>query len=168
MYTPLELEKIEFEKSIGGYKKHSVDEVFAVLRTEYETLYKENIAYKDKITMLEDLVSKYKAMEDAMNNALLMARTAGDEAIKNSRERAADIIKEAEFQVAVMKKDAEDSLKEVCHKRDGLTRELSVFAAKNISILQSQIELLKQLRHESGKAVDFNMGAGSDSADNEE
>lgn len=161
MYTPLELEKIEFERSLGGYKKQSVDEAFAVIRTEYETLYKENIAFKDKISMLEDLVGKYKSMEEAMNNALLMARAAGDEAIKNAQEKAADIIKEAEFKAAVMKKDAEEQLKEVLNKRDEIARNLSVFAAKNISILQSQIELLKQLKAESNLSDDFNMGAQS-------
>lgn len=156
MYTPLELEKIEFEKSLGGYKKASVDEVFGVLKHEYELLYKENIAYKDKVAMLEDLVSKYKAMEEAMNNALLMARAAGDEAIKNAHEKAADIVKDAEFSVSVMKRDAQDQLKEVYKKKSELEGNLTVFAAKNISILQSQIELLKQLQTEDA-TEDYSM-----------
>lgn len=158
MYTPLELEKIEFEKSLGGYKKASVDEFFGVLRTEYEALYKENIVYKDKITMLEDLVSKYKAMEDAMNNALLMARTAGDEAIKNAHEKAADIIKEAEMRAEAIQKDAESRLNEIIRKKHQLESEITVFAAKNISMHEAQIELLKQMKTDANSKDSQNKG----------
>ena len=68
MMTPLELEKLEFDKTMNGYKRASVDDCFNLIKTDYETIYKENIALKDKIGVLEELIAKYKAMEDTLQS----------------------------------------------------------------------------------------------------
>ena len=143
MYTPLELEKIEFGNAfMGGYKREDVEEVFNELTADYETLYKENIALKDKLSMLQSLVDKYKTMEDALQNALLLAQTSSDAAIRAAQDKAQNIIKEAEGRAAYLMKEAEESVKLQHQKELDMKRNISVFATRNISQLRTQIEIL--------------------------
>ena len=44
MLLPLDLDKIEFDRKMGGYSKESVDEQFEILRREYINIYNENLA----------------------------------------------------------------------------------------------------------------------------
>jgi len=143
MFTPLELEKLEFGSAfMGGYKREDVEEVFNELTADYETLYKENIANKDKLQMLQGLVDKYKTMEDALQNALLLAQTSSDAAIRAAQEKAQNIIKEAEDKAAYIVKEAEASAQSFAQRELDLKRNISVFAARNISQLRTQIEIL--------------------------
>ncbi len=143
MFTPLELEKIEFGGAfMGGYKREDVEEVFNELTSDYETLYKENIANKDKLQMLQGLVDKYKTMEDALQNALLLAQTSSDAAIRAAQEKAQNIIKEAEDKAAYIVKEAEASVQALVQRELDLKRNISVMATRNISQLRSQIEIL--------------------------
>ncbi|MBR5218502.1 MAG: DivIVA domain-containing protein [Clostridia bacterium] len=149
MYTPLELERMEFETKMGGYRKGNVDEVFSLLRKDYETLYKENISLKDKVSMLEELVSKYKSMEDSMNNALVLAQTTGETVIRSANEKAENIIKQAQMKAAEMEKEAEKEIRDLIAKAEDMKKSISVFAAKNISLLNAQTEILKSMADEA-------------------
>ncbi len=143
MFTPLELEKIEFGGAfMGGYKKRDVEDVFNELSADYETLYKENISNKDKLQMLQGLVDKYKAMEDSLQNALLLAQTSSDAAIRAAQTKAENIIKEAEEKAAYIIREAEENVKAAVQRELDLKRNINVMATRNISQLRSQIEIL--------------------------
>ncbi len=143
MFTPLELEKIEFGNAfMGGYKKDDVEEVFNELTADYETLYKENIALKDKLQVLESLVDKYKNMEDALQNALLLAQTSSDSAIRAAQDKAENILKEAQDKASYILREAEENAKAFQQRELDLKQNISVFAARNISLLRTQIEIL--------------------------
>lgn len=145
MMTPLELEKLEFDKSMGGYKRASVDDNMLVIRNDYEAIYRENIAHKDKIAVLEGLVAKYKAMEDSMNSAIVLAQQTGENAIVAAREKADSIIKNAEERAEIIKNEAQAEKERIAFETREARKELTVFAAQNISLLSSQIEILKKI-----------------------
>lgn len=155
MFTPLELEKIEFGSAVmGGYKRQDVEDVFNELTADYETLYKENIALKDKIQMLDSLVDKYKNMEDALQNALLLAQTSSDAAIRAAQEKAQNIVKEAEDRANYIKREAEESVQSLVQRELDLKRNISVIATRNISQLRTQIEILNgMVVQEAGDTV---------------
>ena len=54
MYTPIELENLEFKSAPLGYNKNEVDDFVETISEDYEKLYKENIALKDKNNLLAD------------------------------------------------------------------------------------------------------------------
>ena len=154
MYTPLELEKIEFGNAfMGGYKKDDVEEVFHELCNDYETLYKENIANRDKIAMLESVVEKYKAMEDSLQNALLLAQTSSDAAVRAAQEKAQNITKEAEMKAQYIAKEAEENVQSMQQKQHDIERCINVFAARQISQLRAQIEILNGMISEHASEV---------------
>ena len=149
MMTPLEMEKLEFENKMGGYKRDSVDSVFTVVKADYEKIYKENIELRDKISVLEELVSKYKTMEDTMQNAIILAQQSADSAMAAAREKADAIMKEAEAKAIAYESEQiarRESLKAAILN---LEKDVTAFAAKNISMLQSQIEILNKMKQDS-------------------
>ena len=148
MITPLELEKIEFDKRVGGYKRSNVDDWFNVIKGDYEALYKENIALKDKISVLEELISKYKAMEDTMQSSILLAQQTGENAIAAARQEADIILERARQQADAARDDANQEKQRLVEQSENIRRELTAFAAKNISLLKSQIEILNQVNND--------------------
>lgn len=145
MITPLELEKNEFKKTLGGYSRKSVDAFFARVNEDYEKLYKENIELKDRIALLNEGISQYKAMEDVLKNSMIAAQNAAEEIKRNAQEKAENIVQEAEF---LAQKNREFSNQEVIDKKNEMEKvrqEMAVYKSKLESILKSQLELLKEM-----------------------
>lgn len=149
MMTPLEMEKLEFETKLGGYKKDSVDGIFQVVRSDYEKIYKENIELRDKISVLEELVSKYKNMEDTMQNAIILAQQSADSAMAAAREKADAIMKEAEAKAIAYESEQVAKRESLKASIQNLEKDLTVFVSKNISQLQAQIDILNKMKHDS-------------------
>lgn len=149
MITPLEMEKLEFETKLGGYKKDSVDGVFQVIKSDYEKIYKENIELRDKISVLEGLVSKYKDMEDTMQSAIILAQQSADNAMAAAREKADAIMKEAEAKAIAYESEQVARRESIKASITSLEKDLTVFVSKNISLLQSQIDILNKMKNDT-------------------
>lgn len=144
MLTPLELEKNEFKKGIG-YSKRSVNDFYEKLRADYESIYKENIELKDKISLLNDAISQYKSMEEVLKTAMINAQTSAEEIKKNAQEKAETILQEAEF---LAQKNREFSNQEVIDAKaeaERIRKDMQVYKAKVEAILKSQMEMLSEI-----------------------
>ena len=148
MMTPLELEKLEFDKTMNGYKRASVDDCFNLIKTDYETIYKENIALKDKIGVLEELIAKYKAMEETLQSSILLAQQTGENAVSAARQEADMIVSHARQQAEAVTNEARQEKQALAGEAEKIRTELTAFAAKNISLLKSQIEILNQINND--------------------
>jgi len=149
MMTPLEMEKLEFDTKLGGYKRDSVDSVFQVVKSDYEKIYKENIELRDKISVLEELVSKYKNMEDTMQNAIILAQQSADSAVAAAREKAEAIMKEAEARAIAYESEQVAKREGLKSAISAMEKEVTIFAAEKISMLQAQIEILNKMKSDA-------------------
>ena len=149
MITPLEIENKKFSKQMmNGYSVEEVDDFLDELTASYEKLYKEGNGYQEKIEELEAKLSKYSAMEDTLNNTLIMAQTTAEDVKNVAKQQAEQIIKNAEAeaqnnvnrleqQIIIKKKELED-----------IQKQFDVYKAKMESLLISQLELLKEVNKE--------------------
>ena len=97
MITPLEIENKKFSKQMmNGYSVEEVDDFLDELTASYEKLYKEGNGYQEKIEELEAKLSKYSAMEETLNNTLIMAQTTAEDVKNVAKQQAEQIIKNAE------------------------------------------------------------------------
>ena len=140
MMTPLEIQNKTFKKSAFGYDKAEVDEFMQQLYNEYDRVYMDNIALKDKIGVLSDAVKQYKAMEETLQNTLLLAQKTGDEIKKNADEKSGNIIREAELKA---EKIVESAKKQVDYQQ--VKRDMSVYKAKMTGLLKNQIDFLSDI-----------------------
>lgn len=144
MLTPLELENRKFKKEFSGYSKLEVQEFMHVIGENYELIYKENLANKDKINMLSNAIKQYKAMEEALQSAILVAQSAGDEIVQNAKKKAENIIADAETKASQLLSDASREVTRVSYEYEDMKRNVEVFRTRIISLLTSQLDIVKE------------------------
>lgn len=144
MLTPLEIENKKFKKELIGYSVVEVEEFMQAISSSYENLYKDNLAYKDKINVLSSAVKQYKSMEETLQNAILVAQSAGEEVTRNAKAKADNIIAEAENKAAQILADASKEVTRVSYEYEEMKRHVEVFRTKIISLLTSQLDIVKE------------------------
>lgn len=144
MLTPLEIENRKFKKELSGYSKLEVQEFMHVISENYELIYKENLANKDKINMLSNAIKQYKAMEEALQSAILVAQSAGDEVVQNAKKKAENIIADAETKASQLLSDASREVTRVSYEYEEMKRSVEVFRTRIISLLTSQLDIVKE------------------------
>ena len=123
MYTPVELENLEFKTSFMGYSKDEVDDFVDLITEDYDKLYKENIALKDKNTMLADAIKEYKAMETALRDTVVSAHSVSDDIKKNAYKEAENIVSEAKIKAHEMREEASQILSEAEKKAEEIKQQ---------------------------------------------
>lgn len=143
MYTPIDLENINFKKTAFGYDKDEVMEFVENIYKDFDKLYKENLTLKDKNNMLSDAIREYKSMEDALRDTVVTAHSISDEIKKNAHKEAENIVKEASVQKEEMLSKANQELEVVRNQIATLKQEFNIYKSKIRSLIQSQIEILE-------------------------
>lgn len=144
MMTPLEIENKRFKKSLSGYNKAEVDEFVGAVCENYEAIYKENLANRDKINMLSSAIKQYKAMEETLQSAILVAQSAGDEVVHNAKKKAENIIADAETKATQLLSDASREVTRISFEYEEMKRNVEVFRTRIISLLTSQLDIVKE------------------------
>ena len=145
MLTPLELQKIEFKKKMGGYVQSDVDEIFAVIAGDYEAIYKENIKLRDRLEVLEDLVNKYKSMEDTMRDTLIVAQKAADDLNKSAVQKSEAIIQKAESDAEFIRESARVTANQILKDNEKLANDFFAYGVQIDSILDAQKQLVAKI-----------------------
>ena len=129
MITPVDIQNKEFKSSALGYSKHEVDEFLSLLESEFDAMYKQNIALNDKINMLTEAVKQYKS-EEMKNTATLKAET---------------IVKEAENKAADMLIHAKNQANEINMQHETAKQQFEIYKAKIKTIIEEQLKIVNEL-----------------------
>ena len=143
MITPIDVQNKKFSSSAMGYKKTEVDEFMELLLRDYETMYKNNIDLNDKLNMLNNALEHYKAIEETMQNALLVAQSTGDEMRRNADEKARLIVEAAEKKAREIMSEATRASSDAMRDAETIRRSTELFKAQMIGMFTSQIDVLK-------------------------
>lgn len=91
--TPIDIQHKQFKKALQGYDRAEVDgfldEVIETLEDEAQ----HRAALEAEIADLKERISHFKAMEESLQNTLVLAQRTADE-VKASAHKEADLIKE--------------------------------------------------------------------------
>lgn len=139
MITPLDIQNKEFKRTFFGYNAKTVDTFLDEIIIDYERIYKENIELKDKINLLSDQIRQYNTMEDTLKNTLVVAQTTADEVTSSARQKAENIIADAELSGKKLIDQAHDDVRNIKKEYESLKREIYMFKARYQSFLQSQL-----------------------------
>ena len=98
MLTIDEIKNISFRKATlsGGYRAEDVDAFIDEVIASFEQLKKEKTNLVHKIDVLATRVEQYRSDEETVRNALLASQKVSDACIREAKEKAAKIIREAE------------------------------------------------------------------------
>lgn len=142
MYTPIELENVEFKSAFLGYGKTEVDDFIEAISADFDKLYKENVALKDKNALLADAIKEYKSMETALRDTVVSAHNVSDDIKKNAYKEAENIVIDAKNKAAEMRNEAAAILTEAETKVDALKQEYGIYKARIKALVQAQLDIL--------------------------
>ena len=142
MLTPVELQNLPLKAGMGGYKKKDVDDLLAEICKDYETLYKENVELKDKLSVLSDGLQYYKEMEKTLQKTLVMAEKTAEE-VEHTAKAKADLIQEkALAEAAYIIEDAKRQAQQIHNQTLVLVQQYENYRMQYKRLAQAQSELM--------------------------
>lgn len=108
MLTIDEIKNISFRKATlnGGYRAEDVNAFIDEVIATFEQLKKEKTNLVHKIDVLATRVEQYRADEETVRNALLASQKVSDACIKEAKDKAAKIVRDAERKAQILVADA--------------------------------------------------------------
>lgn len=146
--TPNEISNKDFKKSFRGYDMDDVDDFLEQIVEDYEKIYKDNLNLKEKIDILNDKIEHYSNIESTLQNTLLMAQKAAEQAKDSSRKDAELIIRDAQDTANSMIKNAEQQIMSINREYEILKQEYNMFKSRFMGVLQAQMESLEKAKIE--------------------
>ena len=108
MLTIDEIKNISFRKATlsGGYRAEDVDAFIDDVIASFEQLKKEKTNLVHKIDVLATRVEQYRSDEETVRNALLASQKVSDACIREAKDKAAKIVRDAETKAQALLVDA--------------------------------------------------------------
>lgn len=154
--TSMEITNKEFKKVLRGYSVDEVDEFLDKVAETYEALYKENSSLKEKIFNFEEKVAHYNKMENTIQNTLLLAQNASDQARENAKKESELILKNANDTAQKIIDKAHSDVIHINDEFERMKQEFSKFRTKFRSFMESQLEMFDDMEKEFVK--NYNIG----------
>lgn len=114
--TPVDIQHKNFKKVLQGYDRAEVDQFLDELIESLEDDAQEKVALEAEIADLRERISHFKAMEESLQNTLILAQRTADE-VKAAAHKEADLIK------AQAKMEAEKEIASLVDRTDEVKRE---------------------------------------------
>lgn len=143
--TPLEINNKEFKRSFRGYDIDEVDDFLDQVVEDYEKLYKENAALRDKLNSLTEKLEHYTKIEATLQNTLVLAQGAADQAKSNSLKESELIIKNANDTAQKIIDQAHTEVVRITGEYEKIKQEFQLFKTKYKNFIQTQLDLLSEI-----------------------
>ena len=91
--TPVDIQHKSFKKALQGYERADVDRFLDEIIETLEDEAQQRAALEAEIADLKERVSHFKAIEESLQNTLVLAQRTADE-VKASAHKEADLIRE--------------------------------------------------------------------------
>jgi cell division initiation protein len=91
--TPVDVQHKSFKKALQGYDRAEVDQFLDEIIETLEDHAQQRAALDAEIADLKERISHFKAMEESLQNTLILAQRTADE-VKASAHKEADLIRE--------------------------------------------------------------------------
>jgi cell division initiation protein len=151
MINPLEIQAVEFGKSMRGYQTSEVDKFIDDIFKDYEIIYKENKDHKDRIGLLEEQLGTYKNMEKTLNDTLILASDTAETLKSNAFKEAEFINSKAEEEAKRIIEKANGEVMRIKREFDESKKQVMIFNERYRNLLKSQIELLNKSMDDMSK-----------------
>ncbi|WP_125152226.1 DivIVA domain-containing protein [Clostridium rectalis] len=155
--TAMDITSKEFKKGFRGYDMDEVDEFLDKIAEDYEALYKENSFLKEKLNNMEENVKHYSRMEETIQNTLLLAQNAAEQAKKAAQKESDFIIKNANETAQKLLDKAHSDVIKINDDYQNTKQEFVMFRTKFKNFMQSQIEMFEKM--EQGFVKNYNIGS---------
>lgn len=143
MLTPIEIQSKTFKSGGLGYDKKDVDGFMKEVLKGYETLYRENMEFSDKIAVLNEGIQYYKTIEKTLQKALVLAEKTAEETRMSALKEAKAIEKEAQTKAQLIVADAKNELENIHNQTIQILQQYEKYKAQFKNLAAAQIEVLE-------------------------
>ncbi len=154
--TPIDITNKEFRRMLRGYDPEEVDEFLDQVVEDYEELFKENSLLKEKINAMNEKIDHYSKIESTIQNTLLLAQNAAEQAKVSSQKEADMVIKHANDSAKKILDKAHTDVVSITQEYDKLKQEFVKFRAKFRNFISVQMETFEDLEKDFIKNYNIN------------
>ncbi|MDQ0461681.1 cell division initiation protein [Clostridium sardiniense] len=147
----MDINNKEFKRGLRGYNPDEVDEFLDEVVDNYEELYKENAKLKEKLDVLGEQVGHYAKIETTIQNTLVLAQNAADQAKETSQKEAELIVKNANETAQRIVDKAHSDVIQINDEFDRVKQEFIKFRAKFRNFINTQLETFDDLEKDINK-----------------
>lgn len=143
MIAPIDIEKKDFSKSIGGYNKDEVDNFLNLIIVDIEEYQKTIAKLKAEKEALREQMAEYNKQQGNLTETLSSAKTLLADISESAEKRAALILKNAESEANMIVKDAKSSMLSTTKELEILRDKVSNFNERYKKMLQEELRSLE-------------------------
>ncbi|NLD99533.1 MAG: DivIVA domain-containing protein [Fibrobacter sp.] len=141
--TPLDIRNQPFKKVWRGYDIDLVRAFCEQVATEYESVIRQNSEFATQIKNLEQRLEGFTKIERILNETLLTAQKATDEARVNAQKEAELILKDANLRAERYEDEARQRVHNLESEIVALRNQRDSFLARFKAMLTTQLNLLE-------------------------
>ena len=160
--TPLDLRRQEFNRKVRGFDPDEVGAFLEDVANEYEAAIRENASLKEQIERLDAQVVSFRELEKTLQDTLVSAQKAREEAKSDASKEAECIIREAELKAERWIEEARQEVAALKRELSTLRNHKASFIAKMGALLSSQNELLNLMQFDSEERQQSEIPSSSD------
>ncbi|MDU5111546.1 MAG: DivIVA domain-containing protein [Clostridium sp.] len=149
--TPMDISNKEFKKGFRGYDSEEVDEFINEIIDNYEELYKENSRLKENLSRVNEKLEHYVKIENTIQNTLLLAQNAAEQARETSQKEAEMILSKANESAQKVLDKAHSDVILINDEYEKVKQEFIKFRAKFRNFMNAQTETFDELEKDLTK-----------------
>ena len=149
--TPMDINNKEFKRGLRGYNPEEVDEFLDEVVENYEELYKDNSKLIEKVATLTEQIEHYSKIESTIQNTLVLAQNAADQAKSSAEKEAELVVKNANETAQRIVDKAHADVIQINDEYDRVKQEFIKFRAKFRNFINTQLETFDDLEKDVTK-----------------
>ena len=149
--TPMDINNKEFKRGLRGYNPEEVDEFLDEVVENYEELYKDNSKLREKVASLTEQIEHYSKIESTIQNTLVLAQNAADQAKSSAEKEAELVVKNANETAQRIVDKAHADVIQINDEYDRVKQEFIKFRAKFRNFINTQLETFDDLEKDVTK-----------------
>ena len=150
--TPMDINNKEFKRGLRGYNPEEVDEFLDEIVADYEELYRENANLKEKLDNVNEQIEHYAKIESTIQNTLLLAQNAADQAKSTAEKEAELVVKSANETAQRIVDKAHNDVIQINDEFDRIKQEFIKFRNKFRNFINIQLETFDDLERDLNKS----------------
>ncbi len=153
MVVPEKFFEVEFSKAMAfGYRTEDVDEFVTKAIEIIKTLQEENQELMEKMTVLAQSLEKYQEDEESLRSAIIGAHKLGDSILKESKNKAEVILRDATTNADHIVEEAHARLEREIAEYERLKGEVTAFREGLFDMYKAHIDQITRLPHKEKQA----------------
>ncbi len=141
--TPLDIRKQPFRKTVMGFDKDEVNSFLEMVASEFEQIIRQNDELTTKVKLLQERIDEYAKIEKTLNETLLTAQKATDEARLNAQKEAELILKDAQIRADKYEDQSRMKVNNLESDLMSLKTQRDSFLTRFKSMLRDQLALVE-------------------------